>query len=256
MRAELQGQVIVVTGAGGTIGAKIAEKLAKDGAYVFLQDNDSVKAAETAVEIEKAGGKFAVIFGDIRDCLQSEKMAEEVLSKAGKVDILVNAADVVPTEQEKVTIDEYDDELWKAATEVGLLGAYNCTKQFVKAMKSAGEGRVINIASSAGIIGIRKQCASVAADAGIIGFTRALAAELGAFGVRVNAVAPGVIDQGEEPEKQKTEELLAHIPLGRKGTPEEVANAVAFLADPESNYITGAVLTVDGGWTSGFMRDW
>lgn len=256
MKAELQGLVIAVTGAGAAAGAKIAEKLAKDGASVYVQDDDFQKAQMTAEEIRKAGGKAEAVCGDLRDASQAEKMAEEIFSKAGKIDILVNAAEIIPEEEEKKTIDEYDDALWKAATDAGLLGTYNCTKHFVKKMKQAGKGRVINVASAAGIIGIQKQCAPAAAKAGVIGFTRALASELGSFGICVNAVAPGAISFGEENNDERTKELLAHIPLGRKGTLEDLASSVAFLADPASEYITGAVLTVDGGWTRGFMRDW
>lgn len=255
MKAELEGLVIAVTGSGGGVGTAIAERLAKDGAYVFLQDQCFSQAEITAEEICKKGGKASAVLCDIRDASQVEKMAGEILEKTGKVDILVNAADVILTDNEKVTIDEYDDEIWKSATDVGLNGTYNCTKQFVKIMKAAGEGRVINVASTAGIIGIQKQCAPAAAQSGVIGFTRALAAELGAFGIRVNAVAPGAICAGEE-EDEKAKALIAHIPLGRQGSFDDLASAVAFLADPASNYITGAVLTVDGGWTSGFMRDW
>lgn len=259
MKAELEGQVAVITGAGGFIGSGIAKKLAADGALVVVQDYALQNAEKVVAEIVEKGGKAFAIGGDITDAAQVEKMVAEVLSKTGKVDILVNNAGINSGADGRTTVESFQDDLWNAITAVDLDGTYNCTKHFTQSMVKVGKGRVINISSVAGVVALRKQCAFVAAKSGVLGFTRALAAEMGQYGICVNAIAPGSItnaDWRKVAGSAALDSLLSHIPLGRQGYAEDVANAVAFLCDPDSSYISGAMLTVDGGWTCGFMREW
>src|SRR6185436_18722491 len=181
-----------------------------------------------------------------------------------RLDILVNNAGT-NTLHERVNIDQFSLPEWDRILKVDLTGLFLVSRLAARPMLSQGSGRIINIASVAGLVPLRLQSAYVAAKAGVVNLTRSMALELGPQGILTNCVAPGsIVTRGTRAlfygsEGEKTEiaqSLLSHVPLGRPGTPEEIAHAVTFLVSPEASYINGAVLTVDGGWTAGYTRDW
>jgi NAD(P)-dependent dehydrogenase (short-subunit alcohol dehydrogenase family) len=181
----------------------------------------------------------------------------------GRLDIVVNNAGV-NTLSHRVTIDQFPREEWDRLLAVDLTGLYLVSKEAARVMRTQKGGKIINIASVAGIVPLRLQCAFVAAKAGVINLTKAMAIELGGSGILVNGIAPGsILTEGTEKLfygddgrfRDSAQKLLDHIPLGRPGSTDEIAHAALFLAAPESSYINGHILTVDGGWTAGYNRD-
>jgi NAD(P)-dependent dehydrogenase (short-subunit alcohol dehydrogenase family) len=202
--------------------------------------------------------------GDVTDSARLADVREETLHALGPIGILVNNAGI-NTAKDRRPIHEYSDTDWNNILRVDLTGVFMVSKAIVPVMLKRGGGRIVNIASVAGLVPLRLQSAYVAAKAGVVNLTRSMALELGPLGILCNCVAPGsIVTRGTRalfygPEGDKTEmaaSLLSHVPLGRPGTPEEIAHAVTFLVSPEASYINGAVLTVDGGWTAGYTRDW
>jgi len=255
----LDGKLAVVTGGARGIGRAIAEALSANGARVIIVDIDAEGADATAAAIRSATGDCVAHEGDVSSVDQMAALAAEI----GPLDILVNNAGI-NTHSDRVPIHEYSVEDWRRIVQVDLDGVFAVSRAFVPGMLGAG-GRIVNISSIAGIVPLRLQSAFVAAKAGVINLTKSMALELGPQGVLVNAVAPGstltdgtrALFYGEGGAyTEDAESLLSHIPLRRPGTVEEVAHAVLFLVAPESSYINGAVLTVDGGWTAGYTRDW
>src|SRR5205823_9654143 len=186
-----------------------------------------------------------------------------IVAECGRLDILVNNAGI-NTLAHRVTTDQFPRQEWDRILAVDLTGVYEMSKAAAALMRPQKSGRIINIASIAGLVPLRLQCAYVAAKAGVVNLTRAMAIELGEDGILVNAVAPGSTltdgtrklfydDDGLFHESAKR--MLDHVPLGRPGTVDEIAVAALFLADPENSYMNGHVLTVDGGWTAGYTRD-
>ena len=188
---------------------------------------------------------------------------DQVVAEHGRLDILVNNAGI-NTLAHRVTLDEFPREEWDRILAVDLTGLYEVSKAAARAMRARGSGRIINIASIAGLVPLRLQCAYVAAKAGVVNLTRAMALELGPYGILVNGIAPGsILTDGtrrlfyaeDGSFHAHAQRMLDHVPLGRPGLPEEIAVAVLFLADPENSYTNGHILTVDGGWTAGYTRD-
>ena len=197
------------------------------------------------------------------DSARLPQIVSDLTQQHGGLHILVNNAGI-NTGGGRVPIHQYDEKTWDRIVEVDLKGVYLTAKAAVPAIIDAGGGRIINISSIAGLVPLRLQSAFVAAKAGVVNLSRAMALELGPQGILVNAVAPGsTLTRGTEklfygPDgaySENAQNLLSHIPLGRPGTTQEIAHAVLFLAAPESSYITGTTLTVDGGWTAGYTRD-
>ncbi len=258
MRVDLSGKVALVTGAARNIGKAIADALAANGARVAYTDVDAAGAAAAA------RAKGGVGFGlDVTDEAQAEAAVARVARELGGLHILVNNAGV-NTMAHRVTVDQFPRSEWDRILAVDLTGAFLLARPAGRLMAERGGGRIINIASVAGLVPLRLQCAFVAAKAGLINLTRAMALELGPHGVLVNAIAPGSIltdgtrklfyDEGGQ-FHANVQRMLDHVPLGRPGTCEEIAHAALFLAAPESSYVNGHVLTVDGGWTAGYTRD-
>lgn len=259
MKVDLQSQIALVTGAGRGIGKSIAGALADNGARVVFSDVDLPQAAQAA---ESRPGCVAREL-DVTSERQVEEAIGWTVGEFGRLDVVVNNAGV-NTLAHRVTIDEFPRAEWDRLLDVDLNGLFSVSQAAARVMRSQGSGKIINIASVAGLVPLRLQCAFVAAKAGVINLTRAMALELGPLGILVNAIAPGsILTQGTRDLfygedgrfRDSMQQLLSHIPLGRPGTTEEIAHAAVFLAAPESSYINGHVLTVDGGWTAGYTRD-
>ena len=248
--SSLEGRVAVVTGSSRGIGAGVALELGRRGAAVVVNYHSNAKAADGVVAaIESAGGEATAVQADVSDFEQAGLLIKGAIDAYGKPDILVNNAGLT----RDMVIMMMPEEDWDTVIRVNLKSAYNCSKVAVKHMMRKRYGRVINMASVAGIAGNAGQTNYSASKAGLIGFTRALAREVAARNITVNAIAPGYIPTdlvGGLPDEIK-EAIMSQIPLGRFGTVEEVAKAVAFLASDEAGYITGQVLTVDGGMVMG-----
>ena len=262
MKIDLRDQVALVTGAGSGIGKAIARALATNGATVVV--NDVAETGDvTAREIRAAGGESVFIRCDVSDRGEVEQMVADACRKYGQIDILVNNAGCGAKPEHRVPVDQFSHEEWQRLVNVDLNSVFYCCRAVSPGMVERRKGNIINIASIAGLIPLRRQIAYAAAKAGVINTSRAAALELGPYGIRVNAIAPGsTLTPVTEavfynPVNQKlADSIISHIPLGRPGTPEDIANAALFLAAPESSYITGTVIVVDGGWTAGFARDW
>ncbi len=243
---QLQGKSAIVTGASRGIGRAIAIELARRGASVVVNYNTSEAAAHEVVKTITEAGSTAIAFkADVSRLDEATALVKAALDAFGKLDILVNNAGTT-RDTLLMTMSEED---WDAVISADLKSVFNCCKAAIRPMIRARSGRVINISSVVGLAGQGGQTNYAAAKAGVIGFTKSLAKELGSRNITVNAVAPGFIptaltDVLTEEQKQA---ILKATPLGRFGAPEEVAYAVSFLASDEAAFITGAVLSVDGG---------
>ncbi|MDQ7857307.1 MAG: 3-oxoacyl-[acyl-carrier-protein] reductase [Armatimonadota bacterium] len=243
---RLRDRVAVVTGASGGIGRRIATALAQEGAAVVAHYWRSADAARALVaEIEAAGGRAHAVGGDLANPEEASAVVAAAAATFGQLDILVNNAGLA----RDGLVLRMSDDAWRAVLDANLSGAFFCIRAALRDFLRQRRGRIINITSTAGQVGNAGQANYVAAKAGLIGLTRAVAREVGSRGITVNAVAPGFIDAGMTgglPE-EIVARYMAQIPLGRAGSPEDVAAAVVFLASEEAAYITGQVLNVDGG---------
>ncbi len=245
----LSGRVALVTGASQGIGRACALKLARSGATLALAARSQEKLQELVAQIDGAGGKAAAFSLDVTDEEQIKSIFKAVLAQFGKIDILVNNAGI--TRDQLVMRMKRAD--WDSVLNTNLTSAYLCTQQAISAMLKQRWGRIINITSIFGQMGQAGQANYAASKAGLIGLTMAIAREVGSRSITCNAVAPGFIDTAmtsglNEDLKQNAVKM---IPLGRVGSPEDVASAVAFLASEEASYITGHVLNVNGGMLMG-----
>jgi 3-oxoacyl-[acyl-carrier protein] reductase len=248
--AQLSERVAVVTGGSRGIGRGIALELAKRGACVVVNYNTSADAANDVVSaIEAAGGKASAVKADVSHMGDAENLIKAAIDQYGKIDILVNNAGV--TRDNVIMMMKEED--WDTVINTNLKSAWNCSKVAVRAMMRKRYGRVINITSVSGIAGQGGQTNYSASKAGLIGLTKALAREVATRQITVNAVAPGFVgtDLTANLPANILEELNKRIPLERWGTVEDVAYAVAFLASDEASYITGQVLSIDGGLVMG-----
>ncbi|MBI5295435.1 MAG: 3-oxoacyl-[acyl-carrier-protein] reductase [Chloroflexi bacterium] len=243
---SLENRVALVTGGSRGIGKAVALELAARGAAVVVNYHKSPEAAgEVVQQIQAVGGKAAAFQADVSDTKQAEALVKFAVETFGDLSILVNNAGIT-RDQLIMMMPESD---WDAVIDTNLKSTFNCSKAAVKHMMRKRYGRIVSIASVAGQMGNPGQTNYSASKAGQIGFTKALAREVAARNVTVNAVAPGFVDT-EILDAMSPETLAAAlklVPLGRKGQPEEIAHAVAFLASDQAAYITGQVLGVDGG---------
>ncbi|NLC77444.1 MAG: 3-oxoacyl-[acyl-carrier-protein] reductase [Clostridia bacterium] len=244
----LAGKVALVTGSSRGIGRAIALAMAKEGCQVAVNYvGNEEKAKGLCEEIGSLGGKALPFKADVSRWDEAKTLVDGVLASFGRVDILVNNAGI--TRDNLLLRLSLDD--WEEVLRTNLTGVYNCTKLVLKPMIKQRWGRIINITSVSGITGNPGQSNYAAAKAGLIGFTKSLAKEVASRNILVNGIAPGFIatDMTEKLVKEGQEELAAAIPLGRLGSPEEIAHVAVFLASEKAGYITGQIITVDGGLT-------
>jgi 3-oxoacyl-[acyl-carrier protein] reductase len=243
---DLTGKVALVTGGSRGIGRAIALKLASLGARVVVNYQSHAAAAQAVVaEIETGGGKALAVQGDVRHPDDAQRLVKATLDTFGRLDILVNNAGT--TRDMLLAMMKEDD--WNTVIDTNLKGCFNCTKAAIRPMMKQRGGRIINITSVSGVMGNAGQANYSAAKAGLIGFTKAVAREVGSRNITVNAVAPGYVrtDLTADLPAGLVQKMMELTPLGREGTGEDIASAVAFLASDAAGYITGQVLCVDGG---------
>ncbi|MGD1941539.1 MAG: 3-oxoacyl-[acyl-carrier-protein] reductase [Leptolyngbyaceae cyanobacterium] len=245
MSALLIDQVAVVTGASRGIGRATAIALAAEGAHVVVNYARSSEAADEVVAtITSDGGSAIALQADVSKADQVDALIKATTEKWGRVDVLVNNAGIT----RDTLLLRMKPEDWQAVIDLNLTGVFLCTRAVSKLMLKQRSGRIINIASVAGLMGNPGQANYSAAKAGVIGFTKTIAKEMSSRSVTVNAVAPGFIKTDMTEDLSNTEDILKYIPLGRYGEASEVAGLIRFLAaDPAAAYITGQVLTIDGG---------
>ncbi|SPE54181.1 3-oxoacyl-(acyl-carrier-protein) reductase [Verrucomicrobia bacterium] len=243
--SQLANQIAVVTGAGRGIGRAIALRFAAEGADVGCVSRTAEHAQKVAEEVRALGRRAWAHAVDVSDSAAVAEVGERILAETGRVDILVNNAGVT-RDGLLLRLNEAD---WDAVLDTNLKGAYLVTKAFSRAMVKQRSGRIINVASVVGLRGNAGQSNYAASKAGLIGFTKSLARELASRSITVNALAPGfvVTDMTSGLTEQVRNELLKAIPLNAFGQPEDVALAALYLAGPGGRYVTGQVLTVDGG---------
>lgn len=248
---SLRGRTAVVTGGASGIGLAISQRLARDGASVAVFDVDHAGAERLVEQLHSNGSSALAIAVDVSDRAQVDRAVREVRDKLGPIQVLVNCAGIEAFEP----FQSISEASWDRVLAVNLKGTFNCTQAVVSDMIEARFGRIINISSSSAQSGAPNLTHYVASKAGMIGFTKALARELGRSGITVNTIPPGSIDTpmmrraagegrfGGAP----VEQVASTIPVGRTGTPEDIAAACAFLASDEAGYITGQVIGVNGG---------
>ena len=243
--SQLANQVAVVTGAGRGIGRAIALKFAAEGADVFCISRTAENSEKVAQEVRATGRKAWGLAVDVANGEAVTGAAEKILAEAGKVDILVNNAGVT-RDGLLMRMSEAD---WDTVLATNLKGAFLMTKAFARPFIKQRSGRIVNVASVIGLIGNAGQANYAASKAGLIGFTKSVARELASRGITANVIAPGFVetDMTSGLTEQLRAEVLKTIPLGQFGQPEDIAAAALFLASPAARFVTGQVLTVDGG---------
>ena len=267
--ARFAGQVAVVTGGGSGIGREIARRFAAERARVAVADIDEPAAKRVAGEIGEAGGTALGMPADVADSAQVDALFERVVATWQSVDVLVNNAGIGrlspalrshtdgalnemmagSVRRSLGVTSRMDDAEWRRMIEVHLFGTFYCTRAALRVMEARGRGAIVNMASVAGLIGIPGMAHYGAAKAAIIGFTKSVAQEVGGAGIRVNAIAPGLIDTPMTSDLPPVlrQFTLMRTPLGRPGTPEDIASVAVFLASDDAGFVTGQVLSPNGG---------
>jgi 3-oxoacyl-[acyl-carrier protein] reductase len=245
--SQLANQIAVVTGAGRGIGRAIALAFAAEGADVVCVSRTAENSDKVAAEVRALGRKAWAVALDVADAAAVAAAGEKILADAGRVDILVNNAGVT-RDGLLMRMSEQD---WDTVLDTNLKGAFLVTKAFSRSMIKQRSGRIINVASVVGLIGNAGQCNYSASKAGLFGFTKSAAREMASRGITVNALAPGFIDTDMTSglKEEMKAEVMKQIPLGSFGRTEDIALAAVYLAGPAARYVTGQILTVDGGMT-------
>lgn len=244
---RLKDKVAIVTGAAQGIGKAIATELAREGCMLVVNDVKEEKLIEVVEEIKEFNDNVFYVVADVSNFIETERMVNLAIKEFGTIDILINNAGI--TRDNLVT--KIKDNMWDMVLDVNLKGPFNCIKGIFNIMANQNKGKIINIASISGQIGNMGQANYCASKAGVIGLTKCMAKEGARYNINVNAVAPGFIDTEMTqviPEKIKEKIIKNNIPMGRIGQPKDIALASVFLASEDSDYITGQVISVNGGW--------
>ena len=245
----LDGKIVIVTGAARGIGEGIALKLAEQGAHIaftYVSESSAEKAAALEQKVKALGVEAKAFRSNAGDFGESERFVADVVTQFGRVDVCVNNAGI----SKDNLLLRMSPESWDEVMDINLKSVFNMTKQVIRPMMKQKSGSIINMSSVIGLMGNAGQSSYAASKAGIIGFTKSVAKELGSRTIRCNAIAPGFVETdmtGYLKEGEQADKYKAGIPLGRFGTTEDIANATLFLASDLSAYITGQVLSVDGG---------
>jgi len=261
VKVDLENKIALVTGSTRGIGRAIALSFAKNGATIVVNGRDEERGKSVVEEIKALGRESIFVRADVGDQEQVNNLVAQIIEKFGRIDILVNNAGINVGKEGRVPIHEFSEDDWHRTINVDLNGVFYCSKAVAKHMVEQKSGKIINISSIAGIVPLRLQIAFTAAKAGVVNMTRAMALELAPYNIHVNCIAPGstLVEGTRElfySDPSMAEKLLSHIPLRRPAEPEEMTGAALFLASKDSDYVTGNILVVDGGWTCGFARDW
>jgi len=253
---RLESKVALVTGGGSGIGRGVCLEFARQGAFVAIPDINGKGAEAVAAEIAATGGAALAIQVDITKWPEIQRMTDAAMRRFGRIDILVNNAG---TRLTKSFLDHSEDE-WRGMIDLNLTAHFLCCRAIVPHMIKAGKGRIINMASIAGLVGRPNRIAYCAAKGGLLAMTRALAADLAGTHITANAIVPGLIDSplhaahGEDPNTGPSALWVKEIPTGRWGQPQDIAHAAVFLASDESDFFSGIELRVDGGWLGARIR--
>jgi 3-oxoacyl-[acyl-carrier protein] reductase len=242
----LTGKIALVTGASRGIGASVAKKLAGNGAFVYVNYNGSASRADDVVAaIKEAGGEAEAIQCDVADFNSCKEMMDKIIKEKGRLDILVNNAGITRDD----LLMKMSEEAFDAVINTNLKGCFNTIRHASRYFLKQRSGKIVNMSSVSGVMGNPGQANYSAAKAGVIGLTKSVAKELSSRGINCNAIAPGFIEteMTEAMTDKAKEATIAMIPLGRTGQTEDIAKAVLFLASDMSDYITGQVISVDGG---------
>ncbi|MCS7220822.1 MAG: glucose 1-dehydrogenase [Anaerolineae bacterium] len=250
---KLAGKVAIITGAGAGIGRATALLFAREGARVIVADHNPNSGAETVTLIRQAGGEAVFVQADVAVATDAEKMISTALETFGRLDILVNNAGIYAKGDTANTTEEE----WDRILDVNLKGVFLCSKYAIPAMKKTGGGVIVNVASEAGLVAIKNQVAYNVSKAGVIALTKSIAVDFAADNIRANCICPGTTETplvqaalAKEADPTRTRRVLEESrPLNRLGRPEEIAAGILYLASDELGYATGAVLSVDGGYT-------
>lgn len=243
---KLEAKIALVTGAGRGLGKAIALKLALEGADMVINDINIDDALATAKEIEAMGRRTLISTASVSNRLEMESLFNDMDKKFGRIDILVNNAGI----KKDSMIHKMTGEQWDDVIDVNLTGVFNCTQLAVARMRQQNSGKIVNLSSITGLMGNIGQVNYAATKAGVIGMTKSLARELGRYNVNVNAIAPGIIKTAmtDLVPDNIMKGMIQNVPLGRIGQPEDISNLVCFLVSEDSQYITGQVISCNGGW--------
>lgn len=261
MNVDLKGKVAIVTGGGGAIGSAMCRQLAANGARVVVAGRTLKTLQATVDGIRAAGGEAVPVTADVSRTDSAENLIRETVRIYGRLDCMINNAGINGGPDDRVRVHEYSDEIWNRIVSIDLNGVYYCSKHAIRQMLAQGEGgSIINVGSIVGLTPLRLQCAFTAAKAGVFNLTKTMALELAPHNIRVNGIAPGsIMFEGTRKlfyaDPVKAEGIMSHIPQHQPGEPDDIAAATCFLASDDSRYMTGSIMTIDGGWICGYNRE-
>lgn len=251
MTDRLKDKIAIITGGSSGIGRQTALRFVGEGASVAIADRNRRMGEETLRLVQEAGGEAIFVPVDVADPEQVERMVEQVVERFGRLDVLVNAAAILIRTPPLAEVEERD---WDLMMDVNLKGLFFCCKYAIPAMLDSGGGSIVNIASMAGVRGYGMSLPYAVTKAGVIHLTTTTAAEYTRLGIRANVIAPGSVDtpqfRGSTASSEVVRERAAQHPMGRVGTPDEIASVIVFLASDEASYVSGSLFVADGGLAS------